>query len=308
MEDASVVIDGYGGDAGSGYFGVYDGHGGRNVADYLRLHLHVAVEKELQVKGDRSVEECLKAAFLITDMECSATGEQASGSTAAVCVIRRQGPKRYIYTANCGDARAVLCHAGAAVRLSKDHKATDALERARIEAAGGFVIRKRVMGVLAVARSFGDYVLKKFVTTEPYTSTTKIDGMSQFVIIACDGVWDVLEDQEAVDLIKTHVGLTATTPAASYASSSSASSAGSAASPSSSPPAGSGAGAVGGSGAAPGGSSGSLSSGGISGGASSLAADAFASSARVKSAAQVLVDAALSRGSSDNITALVVFL
>jgi hypothetical protein len=119
MEDAHCVVDGFGGDAGTGYFGIYDGHGGRNVAEYCRLHLHVNVEKELQNKGDRSMEECLKAAFLITDMECSATGEQASGSTAAVCLVRRQGQKRYVYTANCGDARAVLCHAGIAVRLSK---------------------------------------------------------------------------------------------------------------------------------------------------------------------------------------------
>ena len=59
----------------------------------------------------------------------------------------------------------------------QDHKATDTVERTRVEAAGGFVIRKRVMGVLAVARSFGDFVLKKYVSAEPYTSTTKLDAM-----------------------------------------------------------------------------------------------------------------------------------
>lgn len=187
MEDAHAIVDQFGGDPGTGYFGIYDGHGGRNVAEYLRLHLHNNVERELQRKGDRSVEECLKAAFLYTDVECSDTGEQASGSTAAVCIIRTQKAaggegstapaKRYVYAANVGDARSVLCHAGVAVRLSKDHKATDACEMARVEAAGGFVIRKRVMGVLAVARSFGDFVLKKFVPAEPYTSTTKLDSM-----------------------------------------------------------------------------------------------------------------------------------
>ena len=175
MEDACVVIDGFGGDAGTGYFAIMDGHGGRNVAEFLRLHLHVSIDRELRIKGDRSIEECFKSAFLITDAEASVTGEQASGSTAVVCIVRRQGAKRYVYTANCGDARAVLCHAGTAVRLSLDHKATDAVEKARIEAAGGFVLRKRVMGVLAVARSFGDFILKKFVSAEPYTSTTKLD-------------------------------------------------------------------------------------------------------------------------------------
>lgn len=119
MEDASAIVDGFGGDENTGYFGIYDGHGGRNVAEFLRLHLHVNIEKELRVKGDRSVEECLKVAFLTTDMLCNSTGEQASGSTAVVCIVRRQGAKRYVFTANAGDARAVLCHDGAAVRLSK---------------------------------------------------------------------------------------------------------------------------------------------------------------------------------------------
>lgn len=277
MEDAHCVVDGFGGDPGTGYFGIYDGHGGRNVAEYLRLHLHNNVERELREKGDRSVEECLKSAFLLTDIECAETGEQASGSTAIVCMVRRQAAKRYVYTANVGDARAVLCHAGVAVRLSKDHKATDAAERARIEAAGGFVIRKRVMGVLAVARSFGDFVLKKFVPAEPYTSTTKLDGMSQFIIVACDGIWDVMEDQEAVDLVREHV--TATGKAVS--------------------------GAAAGAGAGSAAAAGASAAGGGAGAAPAEAADA---DARVKSAAQRLVDVSLQRGTSDNVTALVVFL
>ena len=230
------------------------------------------------------MEECLRAAFLLTDVECRDTGEQASGSTAAVCIVRRVAAKRYVYTANVGDARAVLCHAGVAVRLSHDHKATDACERARVEASGGFVIRKRVMGVLAVARSFGDFVLKKYVPAEPYTSTTKLDAMvrmcaagasgrrrrcarrsshhlsplllapaqSEFIIIACDGVWDVMEDQEAVDLVRMH-----------------------------------------------------LRGGDGAGGAGLSRAE---EEIRIKSSAQLLVDASLTRGSSDNVTAMVLFL
>ena len=139
---------------------------------------------------------------LSADIAANETKEQASGATAVVCIVRQSGASRYVYAANCGDARAVLCHNGTAVRLTRDHKADDADEVNRIEAAGGFILRKRVMGVLAVARSFGDFTLKQYVTAEPFTTTTKLDCTSEFLIIACDGVWDVLEDQDAVDIVR----------------------------------------------------------------------------------------------------------
>ncbi len=66
MEDAHAVVDAFGGDKGTGFFGVYDGHGGRAIAEFLRTNLHETVEKELHAKGSKSVEECLKSAFLLT--------------------------------------------------------------------------------------------------------------------------------------------------------------------------------------------------------------------------------------------------
>jgi len=66
MEDAHAVVDGFGGDKGTGFFGVYDGHGGRAIAEFLRTNLHDTVVKELHAKGSKSVEECLKSAFLLT--------------------------------------------------------------------------------------------------------------------------------------------------------------------------------------------------------------------------------------------------
>lgn len=74
MEDAHVIVDQFGGNPDTGMFGVYDGHGGRTVASYLRTHLHENIVTELHDIGARSVEECLKTAFVMTDMECSKTG------------------------------------------------------------------------------------------------------------------------------------------------------------------------------------------------------------------------------------------
>ncbi|KAA1067042.1 Protein phosphatase 2C 1 [Puccinia graminis f. sp. tritici] len=109
--------------------------------------------------------------------------------------------KRTLYTANVGDARAVLCRGTKAVRLTYDHKGSDQQEAQRITDAGGYVMNNRVNGVLAVTRSLGDSSMKEFVVGSPYTTETTLGPEDQFLIIACDGLWDVCEDQDAVDLI-----------------------------------------------------------------------------------------------------------
>ena len=128
-----------------------------------------------------------------------------SGSTAATCLLRQEGDKRVLYSANVGDTRAVLSRKGKAQRLTYDHKASDPAEMQRITEAGGFVLRKRVLGILAVSRSFGDHSMKKFVVARPHVSETDLVDGDDFLIIACDGVWDILTDQEAVDLVRREI-------------------------------------------------------------------------------------------------------
>lgn len=109
-----------------------------------------------------------------------------------------------LYAANAGDARIVLGHLGRATRLTKDHRPDDPEEVERIEKAGGFMFKGRVVGVLAITRSLGDHCMKSYVVAEPYCSETSIrlEGkMSSFVICACDGLWDVFQDQDAVDFV-----------------------------------------------------------------------------------------------------------
>jgi protein phosphatase PTC1 len=100
------------------------------------------------------------------------------------------GLKRVLYTANAGDARAVLCRGGKALRLTYDHKGADRQEAKRIQDAGGFVLNNRVNGVLAVTRSLGDSSMKDFVVGAPYTTETPLGDNDEFVILACDGVSD----------------------------------------------------------------------------------------------------------------------
>ncbi|KAI5479467.1 hypothetical protein MNV49_003611 [Pseudohyphozyma bogoriensis] len=114
----------------------------------------------------------------------------------------KKAARRTLYTANVGDARAVLSRGGKAVRLTYDHKGSDAQEAKRITDAGGFVMNNRVNGVLAVTRSLGDSSMKEFVVGSPYTTETSLGPDDDFLIVACDGLWDVCQDQEAVDIIR----------------------------------------------------------------------------------------------------------
>ncbi|KAJ1982296.1 phosphatase 2C [Dimargaris cristalligena] len=107
-----------------------------------------------------------------------------------------------LYTANVGDARGVLARNGRAVRLTYDHKGDDPHEVRRISEAGGFVINNRVNGVLAVTRALGDTSMKDVVVGHPYTTETELTPGDSFLIMACDGLWDVCSDQKAVNLIK----------------------------------------------------------------------------------------------------------
>ncbi|KAL6960281.1 protein-serine,threonine phosphatase [Sarracenia purpurea var. burkii] len=122
-----------------------------------------------------------------------------AGSTAVVAVVTADR----IVVANCGDSRAVLCRAGRALPLSSDHKPDRADELARIEASGGrviFVNGARVEGILAMSRALGDKFLKPIVTSEPEISFIERDPDDECLILASDGLWDVMSSDLACEV------------------------------------------------------------------------------------------------------------
>jgi protein phosphatase PTC1 len=91
---------------------------------------------------------------------------------------------------------------GKAIRLTYDHKGSDPAEKQRIRAAGGFVLNERVNGMLAITRALGDAELKSYVSGNPYTAEITIDkSYDSFLVVACDGLWDVVSDQACCDYI-----------------------------------------------------------------------------------------------------------
>jgi serine/threonine protein phosphatase PrpC len=217
---------------------IYDGHGGRQIVDFLETGLEQQLAEELAMEDDASIEEKLTRAFLITDFKSKELKITTSGATAVVALIRDSPEGKDLYVANVGDSRAVLVSRSPiegqdpgldgffARRLSYDHRADDMQEQKRIVEAGGFVTRNRVLGILAVSRSFGDHGMKDFVIgrvehicancilhlcfnayyctlAQPHIASARLSTENNpvMVILACDGVWDVLSDQEAADLL-----------------------------------------------------------------------------------------------------------
>ena len=134
------------------------------------------------------------------------------------CQIRKDATHNdgnLVYCANVGDCRCVLSRRGKAIELSMDHKPSRPDEQARIVAAGGWVHNNRIHGVLSVSRAFGDVEHKRLKTkswekefvSDPLIATPEIQSErlgedDEFMIIACDGLWDVMTSQQAVNFVR----------------------------------------------------------------------------------------------------------
>jgi len=128
------------------------------------------------------------------------------GTTAVITLASMRLHK--LFVANVGDTRAVLCRRGRAFALTVDHTPKLAAESERIRALNGFVTSNRVNGVIAISRSLGDAQMKPFVSAEPGTCVVDLCGGDQFLILACDGCWDVMDNQTAVDIVSAELAAT----------------------------------------------------------------------------------------------------
>ncbi|XP_028091431.1 probable protein phosphatase 2C 13 [Camellia sinensis] len=200
----------------SAFYAVFDGHGGSNAAavfvkeNAMKLFFEDANLPQTSEIDDlflEQLESCHRKAFLLADQalagECSSVPVYC-GTTAITALILG----RHLMVANAGDCRAVLCRKGVAVQMSHDHRPSYPPERKRVEELGGYIKYDCLNGDLAVTRALGDWYMKRPLgsasplTAEPEVQQRMLTEDDEFLIVACDGIWDVMSNDEAVNLVR----------------------------------------------------------------------------------------------------------
>ncbi|ALC40683.1 CG10417 [Drosophila busckii] len=131
-----------------------------------------------------------------------------SGCTAVVSLLHG----RDLYVANAGDSRCVISRAGKAIEMSLDHKPEDEEESTRIARAGGRVTHDgRVNGGLNLSRALGDHAYKmnlelpaesQMISALPDVKKLIITPEDEFMVLACDGIWNYMSSEEVVDFVR----------------------------------------------------------------------------------------------------------
>eukprot|EP00475_Leptophrys_vorax_P001784 TRINITY_DN1099_c0_g1_i1.p1 TRINITY_DN1099_c0_g1~~TRINITY_DN1099_c0_g1_i1.p1 ORF type:complete len:440 (-),score=95.21 TRINITY_DN1099_c0_g1_i1:37-1356(-) len=187
------------------YFGLFDGHSGTRTAQVCKDRLHGEIAVRFTVAEDFS--EALKEGFCtLDDSIIQEVAPDQSGCTAVAVFVTN----RHIYIANSGDSRVVLSQAGSAINLTTDHKPELADEKKRIESSGGHVEFQLLGGLLGVSRAFGGYDLETQsklagLTARPDVRKHMITDEDEFIIVACDGLWDVISSEDAIRIVRDNL-------------------------------------------------------------------------------------------------------
>ncbi|PKI56533.1 hypothetical protein CRG98_023059 [Punica granatum] len=183
-----------------GLYAIFDGHSSRKVEEYSQGHLFDNILSEPDVWT--SPKRAIKRAYKKTDDEILESMVGSRGGSTAITAILVNGEK--LVVANVGDSHVVLCLNGKAKQITVDHEQEK--EKQLVESKGGFVLKKpgNVSSVdvqLAMTRAFGDEKMKEHITSEPDITVEDIDSDSEFIILASDGLWKVMSNQDAAECI-----------------------------------------------------------------------------------------------------------
>lgn len=196
------------------FFGIFDGHRGSAAAEFSAQ----ALPGFLQISGyTSSPSKALCEAFVNTDIafkeelaHCNSKKVSQKdwhpGCTALTSLIVRDK----LFVANAGDCRAILCRAGRPFPMSKEHLASCREERMRVMSLG-MEVKWQVdtwrvgPAALEVTRSIGDGDLKPAVTAEPEIIEASLSVIDEFLVMASDGLWDVVSNEEVISIVRDTV-------------------------------------------------------------------------------------------------------
>lgn len=187
------------------YYGIYDGHGGKFVSKFLSEHFYkYFMDKRIEYPLKKR--EANKAFNFFQNFLKKKNKEEAtnSGSTCLIVLHYLKNNNEYLNILNVGDCRCVISNNNIAVPLTKDHKPDKPEEEHRIKQLGGNIVFDGYdyrISDLSVSRAFGDLSAEPYVTCEPDLFEYMITSKDKFMIMACDGLWDVMDNQEAVDFV-----------------------------------------------------------------------------------------------------------
>jgi serine/threonine protein phosphatase PrpC len=199
MEDQGKSIENLNGDPNQILFCLFDGHGGGEVSEFLKNNFSEYMKKTLPFKNYPSDFAKL---FKLLDKKVESLNAPEAGSTAGIAYIEKINGKRFLYCANVGDTRSILIKKNNRIlRLSYDDRVSDRKEKERIIKQGGIIFNGRIYGQLMLSRCFGDWSIKEYgVIVLPHVARIELTSDDLYLILATDGVWDVLSDDDIVKL------------------------------------------------------------------------------------------------------------
>ena len=198
MEDIGIMIPDLTTDYKTSLFGIFDGHGGSDVVKFVKDRLPQLMKTYLIDLCP--VETAFKKAFKKVDEELRFFDSEYIGTTATLVLIK----DNKIYCANVGDSKAYIIYDQNYKQISSDHKCTVEEEKNRVLSSGGKIHKNRVMGQLILTRTLGDLYVKQFgVINTPDISVNEINDKIKYVVLASDGVWDVIDLDTLVGMGKS---------------------------------------------------------------------------------------------------------
>ena len=200
MEDKIKVVENLNGDPHQIIFCIFDGHGGDKISKFLQHNFQIYMKKMLPFID---YENDFVTLFRQLDEEIRLLNIPKSGSTASIAYIENIYGKRILHCACIGDSRCILVKKNKVIKLSYDDRVEDPNEYNRIISQGGIIQNGRVNGTLMLSRCFGDWDVKKYgVIVDPHVTNIELTDDDLYLILATDGVWDVLTDEQCKDITK----------------------------------------------------------------------------------------------------------